>query len=105
MEPEQVEKVTDLVNAVSELAKVVGGGWLAVMVVGVVSVLAGWSLLRNRAKEKSINKIVEEKEKEIERLADDNRRYREVYLSKMGVPPEILKADREDSLAVGDERK
>ena len=34
---------------------------------------------------KYYNDMKEEKNKEIERLADDNRRYREIYLSSLGM--------------------
>ena len=35
--------------------------------------------------------MLKEKNKEIEQLADDNRRYREVYLTKLGVNQEDIK--------------
>lgn len=35
--------------------------------------------------------MVQEKNKEIERLADDNRRYREIYLPRIGISQETYK--------------
>ena len=34
--------------------------------------------------------MLKEKNREIERLADENRRYREIYLPKVGLPVEDM---------------
>ena len=51
-----------------------------------------------------VNRVADEKEKEIERLAEDNRQLREILLTRFRVPIEILEYDRADSTEMAKDR-
>jgi len=103
--PEAINALANLVNAVRQLATAMGSGWFAVTTIGVALVIFGVPAFRENLRSKRADIVVENKEKEVERLAEDNRRYREVYLTRLGVPAGIMKMDREDSRAAARERQ
>lgn len=74
------------------------------IVISVTALVFGVPAWREHLRNKRADIVVENKEKEVERLAADNRRYREVYLAKMGVPQEVLALDRQDSIDASAER-
>lgn len=74
-----------------------GRGYFALCLIVVVAGYVGFSVWRDRRRASHALLIVEHKEKEIERLAEDNRRYREVYLGIIGAPPALLRHDATDA--------
>lgn len=48
------------------------------------------NVIKNNRFDKYYNDMKNEKNKEIERLADDNRRYRDVYLRTLGINQEDI---------------
>lgn len=104
MDEKKIQAITALLVALKDLIRTMGVGWFSACFIFVVGALVAWSMWRDRRRAKHALLIVEHKEREIERLAEDNRRYREVYLAKLGVPPALLSADSADSLKARQER-
>jgi hypothetical protein len=100
-----IEAITGLLNALRLLIHEMGVWPFCTVVIGTVGGMVGFSMWRDRRRALHALLIVEHKEKEIERLAEDNRRYREVYLLKMGVPQDVLRQDSLDSESANQERK
>ena len=78
MTAEVLEKVTALIRAVADLANVLGSGVFSLLVIVVAALIVGVPLYSERQRNKRADLVVEHKEKEIQRLAEDNRRYRDV---------------------------
>lgn len=105
MTAEVLEKVTALIRAVADLANVLGSGVFSLLVIVVAALIVGVPWYSERQRNKRADLVVEHKEKEIQRLAEDNRRYRDVYLKRLGFPEPSLAADAEDSKRAAEERK
>lgn len=103
MSPELVKALTDLVLALTGLAKVTGNGWFAFIVLGLAALLVGVPWYREHKRNQRVDIVIKHKEEEVLRLAEDNRRYREVYLAKLGFPAEALAQDAVDSKSAKDE--
>lgn len=104
MKPETLHELAGLVTALVEFVRVLGSGWFALILISLAVLYFVRSFLAERARERRSTRIVDEKNKEIDRLAADNRRYREVYLERLGVPREVIDADRKDSELARKER-
>jgi hypothetical protein len=105
VKPETLKAFALLIDALRALIHEMGTGPFCLVMIAVVAGFVGFSMWRDKRRASHSLQIVEHKEKEIERLAEDNRRYREVYLAKLGAPPELLEQDRQDSISATQERK
>lgn len=80
----------ELVNAISHLVSNLNDK----VIIFISIVIAGYLLIKNyydnKQKRYYFDKMLKEKNREIENLADENRRYREIYLPKVGVPVEDM---------------
>lgn len=105
MSPDSVPAWTDLVNALTRLIQTIGAGWfsLILLLAALLFVVLPW--IREHQRNKRVDIVIEHKEREVLRLSEDNRKYREVYLAKLGFPPDALAGDAEDSRAAKAERK
>src|SRR5262245_2187214 len=96
---ETVNALTDLVRALTRLAEVLGAGNLSIILLILGVVFVGFPWLREHQRNRRVDIVIQHKEQEVLRLSEDNRRYREVYLAKLGFPAETLEADSRDSKA------
>ena len=77
-----MEDITNLLIALSKIQVTTKTLIFAVIVIiGVIAI----KLLDDHKLQKYYNDMKNEKNREIERLADDNRRYREIYLKNFGI--------------------
>jgi hypothetical protein len=105
MSPETIEALTGLVQALAHLVEVMGAWPFGIVVIALAAIVLGVPTWREHLRNKRAMEIVNHKEREVERLAADNRRYREVYLARLGVPDALLQADRADSEKASKERE
>jgi hypothetical protein len=97
MSQDVVKSLTELILAFAQLARVTGTGWFAVIVLGGTGLTVGVPWLREHLRNQRVDIVIQHKEQEVLRLAEDNRKYREVYLARLEVPPAALAHDSEDS--------
>lgn len=81
---------TELVLAVSQLISNLNDKVIICVAVIIAIYLLIKLFLDNKNKRHYFDVMLKEKNIQIERLADENRRYREVYLPKMGLPIEDM---------------
>src|SRR5881628_2163583 len=86
MDEKTIHAITGLVEALTGLVRILGAWpFVAVLLLGAALFVAlPW--LREHSRNKRLDLVIEHKEKEIQRLVEDNRRYREVYLTSLGYP-------------------
>lgn len=82
-----MEEITKLLTAFGNIQITTKTLWLAIIIV--IGVLL-YKIFDDHKFKKYYDDMKNEKNKEIERLADDNRRYREVYLKNIGVSQEQI---------------
>ncbi len=80
----------ELINAISHLVANLNDKVIICLVVILALYLLIKAVIDNKNKKHYFDVMVREKNREIERLADENRRYREVYLPKVGLPIEDM---------------
>lgn len=80
----------EFINAVSQLITKLDDKVILILAVIVVIFLLIKTCLENKQKRYYFDAMLKEKNREIERLADENRRYREIYLPKVGLPVEDM---------------
>lgn len=92
-----MDRITHLIQALTAFYEKAG-------LLGVLSVLAVivggpilLSILRDRRQEKLYREVINEKEKQIQRLADDNREWRNFFFLKQGVTEAELLAQTQSS--------
>ena len=77
-----MEEITKLLIAFGNIQITTKTLWLAIIIV--IGILL-YKIFDDHKFKKYYNDMKNEKNKEIERLADDNRRYRDIYLRGLGV--------------------
>jgi len=82
-----MDEITKLLIAFGNIQITTKTLWLAIIIV--IGVLL-YKIFDDHKFKKYYDDMKNEKNKEIERLADDNRRYREVYLKNIGVSQEQI---------------
>ena len=80
----------ELINAISHLVANLNDKVIIFLAVILALYLLIKAVIDNKDKKHYFDVMVREKNREIERLADENRRYREVYLPKVGLPIEDM---------------
>ena len=80
----------ELINAISHLVANLNDKVIICLVVILALYLLIKAVIDNKNKKHFFDVMLREKNREIERLADENRRYREVYLPKVGLPIEDM---------------
>lgn len=80
----------ELINAISHLVANLNDKVIIFLAVILALYLLIKAVIDNKNKKHYFDVMVREKNREIERLADENRRYREVYLPKVGLPIEDM---------------
>lgn len=97
MDQEQLKALGDVIGALTTFVQLLGV-WpsTTIIVVGLGGVV-GYRIWRDHRLDGKVDAIVQEKEKEILRLADVNREYRTAVLKMKGFPEDSLKADSADS--------
>lgn len=80
----------ELINAISQLVTKLNDKVILSLAFIIVVFLLFKTLLDNKHKRYYFDAMLKEKNREIERLADENRRYREIYLPKVGLPIEDM---------------
>lgn len=80
----------ELINAISHLVANLNDKVIIFLAVILTLYLLIKAVIDNKNKKHYFDVMVREKNREIERLADENRRYREVYLPKVGLPIEDM---------------
>ncbi len=80
----------ELINAISHLVANLNDKVIIFLAVILALYLLIKAVIDNKNKKHYFDVMVREKNREIERLADENRRYREVYLPKVGLPVEDM---------------
>ncbi len=80
----------ELINAISHLVANLNDKVIICLVVILALYLLIKAVIDNKNKKHYFDVMLREKNREIERLADENRRYREVYLPKVGLPIEDM---------------
>lgn len=80
----------ELLNAVANLIANLNDKVIVIIaiIIAVFLLIKNW--FDNKNKKYYFDAMLKEKNREIERLADENRRYREVYLPKVGLPVEDM---------------
>jgi hypothetical protein len=101
---ETIKALTALAEAFRQLVVAMGAWPTAIVTLGVVGLLVVVPGVREHFRNKRADMVVEHKEREIERLAEDNRLYRTAYLKQVGVPDRVLQLDERDSSAAAAER-
>lgn len=81
----------ELVQAISQLVTNLNDKVIIIIAIVIAVYLLIKTKIDNKNKRHYFDAMIKEKNKEIERLADENRRYREVYLPKVGLPVEDMK--------------
>ncbi len=80
-----MEDAVKLVKAVQSLYEA-AGPVVTVLVVAIVFIAPiVWTVLRDRGITKAYNAVIEEKEKQIQRIAADNRQWRAYFFKKEGM--------------------
>jgi hypothetical protein len=74
-----VQELQGLLEALAKLVTALGAGWTITILVGV----AAYNAYRDYRKDKLERSIADEKEAQIQRLADDNRWMRRVLMEKV----------------------
>ena len=82
-----LDGINNILNTFSNMQ--INNKTLIFSVIIVIGVLA-YKFLDDRKHLKYYNDMKSEKNKEIERLADDNRRYRDIYLAQRGFSQEQI---------------
>lgn len=85
-----MNNLVDIINALTALFQAVDNKTAIIIIFIVVIYLWLKSYLDSNKQRYYYNQMVQEKNKEIERLADDNRRYREIYLPQVGLSEKEL---------------
>lgn len=80
----------ELINAISHLVANLNDKVIIFLAVILALYLLIKAVIDNKNKKHYFDVMLREKNREIERLADENRRYREVYLPKVGLPVEDM---------------
>ena len=80
----------ELIQAISQLISNLNDKVIIFIAVLIVIYLLIRAHQDNKQKRHYFDAMLREKNREIERLADENRRYREVYLPKVGLPMEDM---------------
>lgn len=83
-----INSLTNLLNALAQLN--INQYTIAFAIIVVLGILIV-KYFDDRKFNNYYQSMLKEKNQEIKRLADDNRRYREVYLTKLGVSQEDIK--------------
>lgn len=80
----------ELLNAVANLIANLNDKVIVIIaiIIAVFLLIKNW--FDNKNKKYYFDAMLKEKNREIEWLADENRRYREVYLPKVGLPVEDM---------------
>lgn len=84
-----MEQFTAIVSAIAGLYKVAGPGVASVAIGGVVLVTF-WRWRHTVTKDDLWRELLDDKEKQIQRLADDNRQLREYLLASKGLPEPVI---------------
>ncbi len=82
--------MADIINAVINLYEVLGLRDTIVLVILLYILTFISSIWKDHQVSKRYSDLKKHMELEIERLADDNRRYRDIYLARMGLSKEEI---------------
>jgi len=86
-----LEHAPEILKALLELYRAVGFLGSLGFVVVVIAALYGWSLLDDRELKALHRDLVNEKEVQIQRLAEDNRMWRNFFFLKQGLTEEEVR--------------
>lgn len=89
MNPLALEALGKVINAFGDLAKIVGSGWLALILLGTTFLVLAYRLILDREKSKRELAYVRHLERDIEELNKRLELYREKLLEAKGVDPAI----------------
>lgn len=85
-----MDQVTNFIETLTELVKVLGTTESIVIICICFVVYVYLDHKKHKADKYFFEEFKKLHEKDISRLADDNRRYREIYLKNIGISPEQL---------------
>jgi len=76
-----VDKIAELIQLLDQLAEILGPGWTVGLVLGLLVAGLAWKAYNNRRLERGFKLALDEKERTVQRLADEARGWRILFLT------------------------